>query len=163
LNLESIFTRKWVSTRKWVIYSKQHFAKWFYTKHFSKRNIIQWQYLMKQFLIWELKQSSLGDFNLISILPFWTWYVKFQLKLHVYFAICPFASHKEVLYSNYSEILRMKETCTFQVLFSFTFTSKIKINIMSFKAEHISHLSYMDITVPNHISQTEEITLISHH
>jgi hypothetical protein len=34
---------------------------------------------------------------------------------------------------------------------------------MSFKAEHISHLSYMDITVPNHISQTEEITLISHH
>ena len=34
---------------------------------------------------------------------------------------------------------------------------------MSFKAEHILHISYMYVTVTNYTSQTKAITLISHH
>lgn len=34
---------------------------------------------------------------------------------------------------------------------------------MSFKTEHILHISYMYVTVTNYTSQTKAITLISHH
>ena len=37
------------------------------------------------------------------------------------------------------------------------------MTVMSFKIEHISHISYMYVTVTNYISQTKAITLISHH
>lgn len=36
--------------------------------------------------------------------------------------------------------------------------SKVKINIMSFKTEHIFHINCMYATATNYISQTEAIT-----